>query len=282
MLSTNDYEYQTPESGKISIPQRRRILPLVVATVAVGIIATGVYFWLSRTPEAPQTTAPVATATPPSATVAESASADAHVLPSLDDSDGFIRERFRELSGSPAITAWLSGTGLARNLAVVLDNTSRGLNPAKHLRRLAPTVTFRTIRQGNRLVLDPRNYQRYAPLADAAAAIDSDMAARLYVTLKPLLQVAYDELGNKEPVDAALERAMRVLLSAPVVEGEVGLEIGSEGTGYRFASPALESLPSVQKQLVRMGPSNERLIQARLRQFALAAGIAADRLPAAR
>ncbi|MEQ1759439.1 MAG: DUF3014 domain-containing protein [Vicinamibacterales bacterium] len=285
MPGIDDFEFQTSETSEtsaVSTPPRRRVLPLVVMAVGVAIIALGVYLWMRRSAEPPPASASAATATLPApATATEITPAPTYVLPPVDDSDAFMRERFRELSESQTLTAWLQGTGLLRTLVVVLDNTSRGLSPARHLRRLAPASNFRTIQRGNRLVLDPRNYQRFTPIADAAASIDPAMAARLYVGIKPLLQMAYDELGNQESVDAALTRAMRQLLSAPIVEGDVVLEIGLEGTGFRFANSALESLPAVQKQMVRMGPASERVIQEHLRRFALAAGISGDALPPA-
>ena len=52
-----------------------------------------------------------------------------------------------------------------------------------------------------------------------------------------------------------------------------------EGIGYGFVDPQLESLSNPQKQLLRMGPRNIRLIQAKLRETALALGIPASRLP---
>ena len=41
----------------------------------------------------------------------------------------------------------------------------------------------------------------------------------------------------------------------------------------------LESLTNAQKQLLRMGPRNVKLIQAKLREVAVALGIPASRLP---
>lgn len=52
--------------------------------------------------------------------------------------------------------------------------------------------------------------------------------------------------------------------------------------GHGFADPDLEALPAAQKQLLRMGPRNVRIIQSSLREIALALGIPAERLPAPR
>jgi len=50
--------------------------------------------------------------------------------------------------------------------------------------------------------------------------------------------------------------------------------------GYAYADQRLESLTPAQKQLLRTGPRNVRIIQTSLRQIALALGIPPERLPA--
>lgn len=250
---------------------------LIIAAVVLMLGGAG-YYWYSQR----QAAAPAATAEAPAAAPAPASdNAFFYDLPPLEDSDEFLRGRFSALSSHPLMAAWLKTTDLARNLIVVLENTSRGLNPSKHLRALKPTGTFRVIRSGERsdgsgerMTLDPRNYQRFNGIAEAAASIDAAAAGTLYKGLKPLLQTAYDELGNQEPIDRALERAIAGLLAAPVVEGDIPLTIGSEGVGFKYLDPKIEALTGAQKQLVRMGPTNQRLIQGRVRQFATAAAIA--------
>jgi hypothetical protein len=68
-----------------------------------------------------------------------------------------------------------------------------------------------------------------------------------------------------------------VLLETPVVEGDVRLE--PRGALYEYADPRLEALLPAQKQLIRTGPRNTRLMQAKLREIALALGLTEDRLP---
>jgi hypothetical protein len=51
------------------------------------------------------------------------------------------------------------------------------------------------------------------------------------------------------------------------------------GVGYAFADPRDEGLTPAQKQLLRMGPGNARIVQAKLREIALALGIPPQRLP---
>jgi len=129
-------------------------------------------------------------------------------------------------------------------------------------------------RSGSQTVIDARNYDRFTPIADAAASFDARAAGRLYLSFKPLLQTAYDELGNQESIDRAVERAMAGLLEVPAIDGDVRIEQTGEGIGYQYVEPRLESLNSAQKQLLRMGPKNIRIIQSQLRTFAMTVGIA--------
>jgi hypothetical protein len=81
------------------------------------------------------------------------------------------------------------------------------------------------------------------------------------------------------PFDRTLERAIVMLLRAPVLQGDVALN--PQGGVFSFEDPRVEQLTAAQKQLVRMGPRNARIIKDRLRAIALALGIPAERLPAA-
>jgi len=48
---------------------------------------------------------------------------------------------------------------------------------------------------------------------------------------------------------------------------------------YEYADPRIQSLSSVQRQFLRMGPRNVKLVQAKLREIAPHLGIAPDALP---
>jgi hypothetical protein len=74
-----------------------------------------------------------------------------------------------------------------------------------------------------------------------------------------------------------LERAIVELLKTPVVEGPIPLE--QKKVMYEFADPSLEGLSAAQRQLLRMGPRNVRLVQNALRSVGAQLGIPTDRLP---
>ena len=272
MPGITDYEFQEPELPRTPPPRPpSRAMPMAIAGAVLVIAALGAYFWFNR---GAATEPPQATAVAPAAVAEAPAAADdtpQYDLPPLEDSDEFMRARMSELSSHPLMAAWMKGTDLVRNLAVVLENTSRGLTPSLHLRALRPQGEFRVVERGDRFLIDAANYERFNGIAAAAAGIDAQAAGRLYRGVKPLIQMAYDQLGSQEPVDTALQRALSGLLRAPIVEGNIPVEIGGEGVGYRFADPMLESLSPAQKQLIRMGPANQQTIQDQLLRFAAAA-----------
>jgi hypothetical protein len=251
-------------------------IALVVLIVAAAIAAYIVYG--RRPAPAPAQTAK---AEPAAAAPARPLGGDADKIdvPPLRESDPLVRELVRKLTSNPTALAWLATDGLIRNFTVVVGNVGEGVTPTRHLGALRPAAPFKVIDRGGELVIDPRSYDRYNGVADAVASIDPQGAARLYATLKPRIEEAYGELGEKPAsFDAALERAIVALLRVPVVDGPIRVE-PKGGTDYQYADPNLEKLTAAQKHLLRTGPRNVRAIHSALRQMALALGIPSERLP---
>lgn len=246
---------------------------VVIAAGAAGYLA---FFWR-------QPAAPARTATPAAAVAATSASPPlggtgaAITLPPLDASDSLVRTLVQALTESPAVMAWLPTTGLIRNFTVVVSNIAEGATPAKQLKILKPPAAFRIAPRDGGPSTDPRSYDRYNTIADAVGSIDAGGAARLYATLKPRIEDAQRDLGTPEPFDRTLERAIVALLNTPAIDGSERLK--TKGIGYGYADDRLETATAAQKQLLRMGPRNERVIKAKLRDIALALGIPASHLP---
>ena len=273
----DEYDFQSPTSdrsfsgGSGDSGGSRNVLfagVIVVALIALGVIG---YLTFGRRAAAPTAARQAAAPAPTLPKAVEDV--ERIDLPPLDDSDPLVRQRIGLLSSNRLVSAWLVTKGLVRNFTVVVENISHGVNPSRHLSVLKPAGQFRVTTRGANVVIDPRTYDRFAPIADAAASIDAAGAGRLYRSFKPLLQMAYDELGNQESIDRAVERAIEGLLQVPVVDGDVRLEQSGEGIGYEYADPRLGALNAAQKQLLRMGPRNIRVIQQQLRGFASAAAI---------
>lgn len=193
-------------------------------------------------------------------------------LPALGDSDGFVRDLVNALLAHPNLAAWLVGDNLIRQFVVTVDNVANGRNPAQQLAALRPERRFRTTGAGEQTLIDPASFQRYDLLAGVIGALDPRAAALLLVTLEPLLDEAHRELGNPDtPFRRNLERAIRHLLAAPVIESPP--VVIRHATLYLYADESLEALTVAQKQFLGMGPDNVRVVQAQLRALASELGL---------
>jgi len=280
MAEVQDYELFRPEEPPPQTRPRRAGLWIVAAVGVVAIAIAAYIAFGSRQSSAPAITAPGGAETARQALGGEPAPV---ALPPLDETDALVRELVRQLTAHPQVAAWLATDGLIRNFTVVVANVAEGQTPSRHLRVLRPTSSFEVVERGSDRVVDPRSFERYDEFAAATASIDAAGAARLYATLKPRIEEAYRELGNLDtPFDRTLERAIVLLLETPVPDGPVRVRVEPRGIGYGFDDPKLEALTGAQKQLLRTGPRNARIIQSSLRQIALALGIPPERLPAQR
>ena len=273
--------HQTPGESSPATPLPAHHAGLwVVVVMLMAAAAVAAYIALAWRPRP----APTAAATPEPATTATrppvslGGTGDPITIPPLDASDALVRTLVQALSASPAVMAWLPTNGLIRNFTVVVANIADGATPAKHLSVLRPSTPFRIAERDGNLSVDPRSDERYTAIADAIASLEPAAAARLYATLEPRIEDAHRDLGSPDrSFDRTLARAIVALLETPIVDGPVRLT--PKGIGYAYADDRLESLTAAQKQLLRMGPRNVRIIKGRLREIALALGMARTQLP---
>jgi hypothetical protein len=238
------------------------------AVVAVGLL--GVVFLVFRHPAAaPSPTPSAAVAATPAAAPTPTPAPELS-LPPLDESDAFVRQLAAALSAHPELARWLARTALVRTLTVVVANVADGETPRPHLDFLAPKQRFRAARRPVRLVVpDPAGFGGYDLFGDAVASVDAAAAAAAYRSLAPLFEAAYVDLGHPEGGFAgALDRAIRALLGVPVLREDV--ELVPHAVGFKYADPRLEALTPAQKQFLRTGPRNVRLVQGKLRELAAA------------
>jgi hypothetical protein len=200
------------------------------------------------------------------------AEASAAPLPALADSDAYLVDALAAVIGTQPAHDYLAVPGVARRIAVTVDNLAREKVPLL-TRAVGPVAGgFIVTRDGERLFLGSDNYARYAPYVQVIAQLDAAKLAALYRLVYPLLQQAYGEVGK--PGQYFNDRVVAViddLLEAPQLEGLPELEQPS--VYYRFKDPLLEARSAGQKLLLRMGPANAATVKDKLR--ALRALIAA-------
>lgn len=189
------------------------------------------------------------------------------VLPPLDDSDGAIRESVAGLSRHEGVPFLLTTSDLVRKLVAFTDNVALGKVAKEPAVTLAPRGAFDAQEiSEDRYQLDSASFARYNRVVDVLASIDAKGVAALYHLMRPVFQEAYDELGYQNAdFDDALLQALNSIENARVMDEPIWLVRPS--VMYKFEDESLESLSEVQKQLIRMGPRNTRLVQARAAEF---------------
>jgi len=217
-----------------------------------------------QTPAAPPTPAEEAmTETPPSPAIDE----PVLVLPTLNESDDFVRERLPETLPEP----WRNREDLLRRAAVVLENATRGEIPKRQLSFMAPDGLYpvRAVEVAGqdrpRYFVDPAGFSRYDRYLDMLEALPPAELATLLRDTGPLLGEAMAELGTDVSVNGAILEAVDQMLAVPVLRGDV--ELVQPKVLFEYADPALEGLTDLQKQVLRMGPDNVERLQAYLRSM---------------
>jgi len=284
MEPLDDFRMQPEQEPPVPDAGGPSFLPYWIAAAALVLaVAIGGAWWYRQRPSAAANQAP----SPDGAgQAAETGGAHAPLGPAVDPielpplvlTDPLVRDLLGQLSSSPTLASWLATDGLIRKAVASIENVAEGASPATHARVLAPRLPFAAETEGGTITIDPRSYARYDGIAGAVASLDPAGVARVYSLLKPRLAEAYADLGHPDAdIDAAVERAVSMLLGAPVVEEPVVLR--RRVLSYRYDRADFEALPAAQKQLLRMGPRNTRIIQEQLRAVARELGIPAGRLP---
>lgn len=271
-------------------PARPSPMKAVVAGVLIAIAAGGWWYWSQRDVAAPApppaATAPAVPDAPPPAPPAAAmgpqnpvdalAEPDA-VLPALGDSDTQAKKALTDLLGAQRVTTLLNIDGFVRRVVATIDNLPRAQAPSRMWPMVPAPERFTVDAGASRTTIAQANSTRYAAFTQMVEAVDAERAASLYARFYPLFQQAYEELGY--PGRYFNDRLVAVidhLLDTPEPTGPVQVqltEVRGEFTAerpwtrYEYVDPALESMSSGQKLMVRVGLANERRLKAKLRAF---------------
>jgi hypothetical protein len=189
-----------------------------------------------------------------------------------------LRELLEAVSVSATFRKWLAQGDLIQRWVVVTDNLAEGVSPRGRLPFMAPRQPFQAVKRGDRWVVAEASYKRYDLLADVVGSVDVAAAVRAYRELHGPLEAAYRALGYPEgSLDKVTAAALHRLAAAPLHDGELEVSPGGDAPNpiYLLASPGLEGLGAIEKHLLRMGPRNTRIIQAKARQLERALGFSA-------
>ena len=186
-------------------------------------------------------------------------------LPTLADSDNYLREHWQELALPDKTRDWLQGEFIIQRAVSFIDGLANGailskLVPLNKSPFLQAKSKFQPTSRNGELWLDQTNFIRYRLFTEFLLTIEPESLARLFHRLRPLLESAYEELGKPGgQFGDRLLTGLDLLLETPNIDTPIPLK--RESVYYQFADPALEALPDTQKLLLRMGPHNRRVIK---------------------
>ena len=184
----------------------------------------------------------------------------------LNNSDSFMQLMLKHASNGMDLQPYLHSENMVRKFVSFVNEISEGefssnLSPAK-----PSSDTFRVQQVGNFLFIDPNTYRRYDLYAEAIENINKFKLIQAYQKMSPLFEAALLELGYEQnSFEKKLKGAIAEILRAPIIQAPVEVKLMTEG--YQFTNPELESLPPIQKLMIRMGPKNTMKIQKNLKEI---------------
>lgn len=268
------------------------VVPAMLGAGALG-------WWLLKRP-APPEPAPVVAMTPqPASPVAPIAAAEHPIdavrerlsgaQPGTAPSPRSVADELRLLLGREAVLRLVQLDDFPRRFVATVDNLGRDAAPAQTWPVNPTAGRFRTLDRDGRVIVDPDNDLRYAPFVQMVEAVDPRAAVAAYVRLYPELQQAYEQIGFPgRHFNTRVVEVIDLLLATPVPSGprEVVLprirgpiEPPRPWVLYEFADPERRRLAAGQQWLLRMGPVNQRRLQARLAELRALIASQADPAP---
>ncbi|MFL5345743.1 MAG: DUF3014 domain-containing protein [Hyalangium sp.] len=261
-----------------SPPSRKPLYGAIVALVVAGAAGVGAYVLRGRSTSTPPTatpTAPSATATNPQPSGRTKEVTGAKPLPSVDQSDTRTRELVGLLSNEPELKKWVAAEGLARRFTAAVANIAEGESPRAVLPSMAPQGAFQTVERDGKHFIAPESFARYDSVGRIFNSLDTEITVNTYKALRPIFEQAFAEIARPgQRFDETLSRAIQRMLDTPVPDGDIEV-VATQGVNYAYADPKLEQLSAAQKHLLRLGPTNAKAVQAKLRELQTALGLPA-------
>lgn len=184
----------------------------------------------------------------------------------IDVSDAAVKTAIVSLAEMPTLARFLVDEDLLRRFVVFTENLANEQLAARHHLLRAPENSFRVYRQAGKEWIDSSSYQRYSGYVNALDSIEAEDLLDLYQVYKPTISEIFAEIGNPdEDFDYRLMDAIDHLLDTPEIP--VPVEVYTDSVMYKYRIDQVEDLTAPQKQLLRTGPENMRVIKAKLREI---------------
>ncbi len=185
------------------------------------------------------------------------------VLPSLDESDEWLKIKLPEITWRKELLKLVIDEDMIRRLVVFTDNFAQGIVAYEHSPFTLPKSKFspdqaNVSQQNNTEVWqwNENSTKRFSLYVDLMRSMDSESLVQWYFEVKPLIDEAYNELGyGDEDFTQTLQDAITRVLDMEL-PSKTSMTLVRPSVMYQFADPSLESLPESEKLLLRLGKEN--------------------------
>lgn len=258
--------------------------PVILAILFAGILATLVFILMtgdygkSEVPEQSTEITPVeiemVPAPEPEPIVEEVFVVEEEVLPELppeptvteETADAYARETIESVNGGKALAQFVAGDYIVERAVAIVDALRRGEVPYKLLPVGRPSKPFPISDDGLRVTMDPSGYSRYDVFAQWVNGIDVLAIVELLSEYEQIATEALSRMGVGDlDIRSAVLAATTEILATPIAPESA--ELMKREANWLYMDPELEALSSLQKQVLRMGPKNSEIIQAKAREL---------------
>ena len=265
----NQFHIVSTQRGATSAAQAGLIVALLLVIAGGVVLLTGI--WPSEEEPAPAVTAPPLA--PPPAPVASEIEGPTprppppppapveEPLPRLEESDDAVRDALGHIPLGATGQQYLTPGNIIERSASVIYLMAQGDVPYKLLPVSRPKAAFPFSDDGTRVVTDPAGFERYGSLTQWLGSLDLESLLSSLEWFFPLFREAWSYYGEDPAAfDMAVVMTLDLVIATPEIDLSEARLIRREAV-WIFEDPAIEGLAPIQKQMLRMGPENAKILK---------------------
>jgi len=268
---TKQFGFVREQRGAISAAQAGLIVVLLLVIAGGVVLLTGI--WPPEEEPAPTVTAPPPAPPPaPIVTEIEEPAPEApppppepveEPLPRLEESDDAVRDAVGDIPLGTAGQQYLIPGNIIERSASLIYLMAQGDVPYKLLPVSRPKAAFPISDDGTQVVTDPAGFERYDALTQWLQSLDLESLLSSLEWFIPLFREAWSYYGEDPAAfDMAVVMTLDLVIATPEIDLSEARLIRKEAV-WIFEDPAIEGLAPIQKQVLRMGPENAKILKAK-------------------
>ena len=184
-------------------------------------------------------------------------------LPRLEESDDALRDALGDIPLGTAGQQYLMPGNIIERSTSLIYLMAQGEVPYKLLPVSRPKAAFPISDDGTRVVTDSAGFERYDALTQWLASLELEPLLSSLDWFIPLFREAWSYYGEDSAAfDMAVVMTLDLVIATPEVDLSEARLIRKEAV-WIFEDPAIEGLAPIQKQVLRMGPENAKILKAK-------------------